>query len=112
MDGVRATVTDDSFYFDCGQFLPDGVGIVAPVGKQGLDLVDDHAEQQPKTLNVVTLARRQHKPEGAALCVASVVEFGAETASRSAKSLGFLSPFLSRLHNDVPGPRCYRSCRR
>lgn len=85
---------DHGLDFGCSQFLPDGVGIVALVGQHGLDLVDDHTEQRPEALNVVTLPRRQHEPEGAALCVASGVELCTEATSRSAKSLGFLSPFF------------------
>jgi len=85
---------DDGFDFGCGQFLPDRVSVVALVGQQCLNLVGDHPEQRPEALNVVALSRRQHEPEWATFGIASGVEFGAEASSRSAKCLGFLSPFF------------------
>ena len=85
---------DDGFDFICGQFLTDGIGVVAFVGQQRLDLVGDHAQQWPEALDIVGLPRCQDKAERATFGVAPGVEFGAEAAARSAKRLGFLSPLF------------------
>lgn len=85
---------NDGFDFSCSQLFPDGIGVIAPVCEEGLDPVGDHTKQRPEALNVVALPRCQHEPEWATFGIASGVEFGAEAPSRSAKSLGFLSPFF------------------
>lgn len=85
---------DDGLDYRFFEFLANGIGIIALVRQQRLDLVGDHAEQRAKTLNVVALPRRQDKAERAAFGIASGVEFGAEAPSRSAKRLGFLSPLF------------------
>ena len=85
---------DDGFDFGCSQFLTDGIGVVAFVGQQRLDLVGDQAQQWAKALDVVGLPRGQDKAERATFGVAPGVEFGAEATARSAKRLGFLSPLF------------------
>ena len=42
-----------------GEFLADGIGVIALIGKQGLNPVSQHPEQGPEALHVVGLARRQ-----------------------------------------------------
>ena len=103
---------NDGFNVGICQFLADDICIVALVPQQCLDLVRDHAEQRTKALNIVAQLQRQDEAERSAFGIAAGVELCAESASRSAKRLGFLSPFLCRRHNDVPGPRCCRSCQR
>lgn len=95
-DGLAPVALGGYDRFDVGfrQFLTDGVGVIPLVGQQRLDLVCDHAEQRAEALYVVTLPRRQDKPERAPFCVASGVELCAEATSRSTKRLGFLSPLF------------------
>lgn len=85
---------NDSFDLSLGQFLTDGVAVIALVAKEGLDLVADHPEERRKTVDVVRLSRRQDEAERAALGIAPGMEFGGEAAARSAKRLGFLSPLF------------------
>jgi len=85
---------DDGFDFRFRQFFADGIGVVAFISQQRFDLVGDHAEQRAKALDVVRLPRRQDEAERAAFGVAPGVELAAEAAARSAKRLGFLSPFF------------------
>jgi hypothetical protein len=42
-----------------GEFLSDGVGVIALIGKQRLDPVSQHPEQGPEPLHVVGLPRCQ-----------------------------------------------------
>ena len=74
--------------------LANGVGIIALVRQQRFDLVGDHPQQRREALDVVCLSARQDEAERAAFGIASGVEFGAEATARSAKRLGFLSPFF------------------
>ena len=94
MDGDW-TWPDHSLDFGLGQFLTDGVGVVALVRQQRLDSIREHAEQRAEAMDIVRLAGRQHEPERATFGVASSVELGGEAAARSAKRLGLLIPFFS-----------------
>ncbi|MEK7457434.1 MAG: hypothetical protein AABZ76_21255, partial [Pseudomonadota bacterium] len=85
---------NDSLNVSIGQFLADGICIVALVRQQCLDLMSNQTEQRAKALDIVALARRQDKAERSAFGIAAGVELCAESASRSAKRLGFLSPFF------------------
>ena len=40
-----------------GEFLADGIGVLALIGKQSLDPVSQHPEQGPEALHVMSLAR-------------------------------------------------------
>ena len=85
---------DHSLDFRIGQFLTDGVGVIALVGEQRCDAVHEHPEQRVEALDIMRLSRRQHETEWAALGVAAGVELAREAAARSAKRLGFLSPLF------------------
>ena len=74
--------------------LADGIGIVSPIGQEGLDPVGYHAEQWSKALHIVGLSRCQHEAERETSGIAPCVELGGEAASRSAKRLGLLSPLF------------------
>jgi hypothetical protein len=80
---------NDSLNVSIGQFLADGICIVALVRQQCLDLMSNQTEQRAKALDIVALARRQDKAERSAFGIAAGVELCAESASRSAKRLGF-----------------------
>lgn len=74
--------------------VADGVGIVAAIGEEGLDLVADHPEQRRKALHIVRLAGRQHEAERSAPGVATGVELGGEAAARASERLCLLSPLF------------------
>ncbi|GEM_PF-1265272 len=78
----------------CLDLLADRIGIVAPIGQEGLDPVGYHAEQRSEALHIVRLSGCQHEAEREASGIASCVKLGAEAASRSAKRLGLLSPLF------------------
>lgn len=85
---------DDGLDFGFGQFVTDGIGIIALVRQERLDFVGDHAKERCKAVDVVRLSRRQNEAKRTALGIASGMEFGGEAAARSAKRLGFLSPLF------------------
>ncbi len=74
--------------------LADRIGIVSPIGQEGLDPVGYHAEQWSKALHIVGLSRCQHEAERETSGIAPCVELGGESTSRSAKRLGLLSPLF------------------
>jgi hypothetical protein len=77
-----------------GDLLADGVGIIAAIGQQCFGLVGNHPEQRAEALHIVSFAGRQDETERAALSITGGVELCRETASRSTKRLGRLSPFF------------------
>jgi hypothetical protein len=97
MRGGSAAVAfggDDRLDTGFGDFLADGVGVIALVRQERLNTVGDHSKQRAEALNIVRLAGCQDEAERAAFCVAPRMEFGGEAAARSAKRLGFLSPLF------------------
>ncbi len=79
----------------CGlDLLADCIGIVSPIGQEGLDPVGYHAEQRSKALHIMRLSRCQHEAGREASGIASRVELGGEAAARSAKRPGLLSPLF------------------
>ncbi len=85
---------DDGLDPGPGDLVADGIGIIALVRQERLDLVGNHPEERRKTIDVVGLAGRQYEAERAAFGIAPGVEFGGEATTRSAKRLGFLSPLF------------------
>jgi hypothetical protein len=79
----------------CGlDLLADCIGIVSPIGQEGLDPVGYHAEQRSKALHIMRLSRCQHEAGREASGIAPRVELGGEAAARSAKRPGLLSPLF------------------
>jgi hypothetical protein len=72
--------------------LRNRVGVVAFVGKQGVDLVADHAQERREPLDVMCLSRREREAKRPAFAVAARMDFGREAAARTAKGLLILSP--------------------
>ena len=64
------------------------------VAEEGFDLVADHPEERRKAVDIMGLPRRQNIAEWSALGIASGMEFGGKSPTRSAKRLGFLSPLF------------------
>jgi hypothetical protein len=77
-----------------GEFVADGIAVIAFVPEEGLDLVADHPKERRKPVDVVRLSWRQNEAERSALGIASGVEFGGKATPRSAERLGFLSPLF------------------
>jgi hypothetical protein len=82
---------DHGLDFRIGQFLTDGVGVIALVGEPCCDAVHEHPEQRLEALDIMRLSRRQHETEWAALDLAAGVQLAREAASRSTKRFGLLS---------------------
>jgi len=85
---------DDRLDLGVGQFLADGIGIIALVGQQRIDPIRDHAHQRAEALDIVRLSGRQNEGEWATLGIAPGVEFGGEPATRPAEPVCLLSPFF------------------
>jgi hypothetical protein len=85
---------DNRLDLGVGQFLADGVGIIALVGQQSIDPIRDHAHQRAEALDIVRLPRRQNESEWAALGITPGVELGGEPTARPAEPLCLLSPFF------------------
>lgn len=64
------------------------------VGEERLDLVGDHPEQRREALSIMRLSARQDEAWRSAFRIAPGMEPGCETAARSAKRLGLLSPLF------------------
>lgn len=95
-DRVAAVAFGGDYRLDIGlgYLFADSVSIVTAIRKESLDFVADHPEQGRKALYIVCLPWRQDISEWAPLSITSGVELGGEPAPRSAKRLGFLSPFF------------------
>lgn len=95
-DGVAAVALGRDYRFHaCGSDLhADRIGIVAPIGQEGLDPIGDHAEEWCEALHIVCLPRGQHEAEREASGIASGVELGSEASARSAKGLRLPSPLF------------------
>ncbi len=95
-DRVAAVAFGGDYRLDMGfgDLFADSVGIVTAIRKERLDLVADHPEQGRKPVHIVGLPWRQDVSEWTPLSITSGVELGGEPAARSAKRLGFLSPFF------------------
>ncbi len=85
---------DDRLDLVVGQFLTDGISIVAFVGQHSIDPVCDHADQRAEALDIVRLSGRQNEGERAALGIAAGVELGGKPATRPAEPFCLLSPFF------------------
>ena len=86
---------NDRLDIGLGEFLADGIGVIASVGEQRLYPLRQHPEQRPEALHVMRLAGRQDEAERPALSVAPRVELGGEPATRPPERLGVLNPFFS-----------------
>lgn len=85
---------NDGLDVGLGKLLANEVCVVTFVGQERLDPVRDHTEQRAETMDIVGLSWRQDKTKRTSPGVTSGVQFGGETATRSAKHLGFLRSFF------------------
>ena len=83
---------NDGFDAAGRQLVPNGIGIVALVGDQGLDFLFDETEERLERLAVVDFPAGEDEADRPTFAVAAGVDLGGEAATASPQSLRVLIP--------------------